>query len=82
MDIYELKRKHEAHHPNSHFFDRQTLKFFGETLAKMYVYKNPEMHDGKLCWLVRSKQKFDCMGKMMTKNSFHWFDTETFDEVY
>jgi len=40
MTIYEIKRRVEDKHP--HYFNRQTLKFFGQTLAMFKVYKQQD----------------------------------------
>ena len=40
MDIYEIKRRTAEKHP--HFFSRQTLKFFGQTLKDFKVYKQKD----------------------------------------
>lgn len=33
----DLKYWHEYHNPNSHFFDRKTMKFFGDTMKNFGV---------------------------------------------
>lgn len=40
MTFYELKNQIEKHNPGTHYFDRDTLRFFGERLSEMYVLKN------------------------------------------
>ncbi len=42
MTIYDIKRLSEADAP--HFFDRKTLKFFGQTMRSFRVAK---MEDGR-----------------------------------
>lgn len=37
MTAYELKQKHLEHNPTSHFFDKDWLNFFGESLSTMKV---------------------------------------------
>ena len=40
MNVYEFKRRYETANPEGHFFDKATLRFFGETLRSFRVYKN------------------------------------------
>ena len=42
MTVYSLKENHLQAEPNSHFFDYDTLKFFGERMSEMRVMKNTE----------------------------------------
>ena len=84
MTVYELKRAYYANNPEGHFFDRKTLKFWGETLHTMYVYAKPEQirdHEGNLrtCYVLRSKQRINPAGPRIR---FFYFDTETFDYVF
>ena len=37
MTASELKYQHEQHNPNSNFFNRESMKFFGDTMANYYV---------------------------------------------
>jgi len=37
--IYEIKRQVEKTNPSSHYFDRATLKFFGQSLTDFRVSK-------------------------------------------
>jgi hypothetical protein len=39
MNIYQLKTMHLEKAPNSHFFTRDTMRFFGDTLANFGVKK-------------------------------------------
>ena len=39
MTVYELKARYLEKHPNGHFFDPETLKYFGETLSTMRVLR-------------------------------------------
>lgn len=38
MNASQLKYKHEQHHPDSYFFTRKTMKFFGDTMKNFGVY--------------------------------------------
>lgn len=40
MTIYEFKRAYYEANPYGHFFDRKTMKFFGDTMRSFRAYKN------------------------------------------
>jgi hypothetical protein len=55
MTPSELKRLHEQHQPGSHFFDRKTMQFFGDTMKNYGVKNTPvgcKTRSGKyiMCW--------------------------------
>ncbi len=82
-DIYELKKEHLRRHPHSHFFDRETLKFFGERFSSMRVLKGTvekpdSMGDMHTCYVVSSSQKIPLVGR---KKVYHYFDSETFEHI-
>lgn len=80
---YELKNAHMEKHPNSHYFDSETLKFFGESMSTMRVLKNTakikdvsgDMHT---CYIL-SKRSKGFNGKYTRK--YDYFDTETLSHV-
>lgn len=83
MTVYELKAMHEEKHPKSHFFDPDTLKFFGETLSTMRVLKYPaeikdisgETHE---CYVLSKRsRKFDDR----YYRTYAYFDTTTLEQV-
>ena len=39
MTLYKLINKYREHYPHEHYFDRETLKFFGERMSEMRVLK-------------------------------------------
>ena len=83
MTVNELVRRYYEKHPNGHFFDRNTLKFFGERLSEMRVLKGTvlkkdsmgEMHT---CYVLSSLQRKCPTG---ARRVYHYFDTKTFNEV-
>ena len=83
MTVNELIRKHEELNPRSHFFDKDTLKFFGETISGMYLYKKTtkvkdysgELHE---CYVISCIQK---NSPLKNKRYYHYFDTTTFDAI-
>lgn len=83
MDVYELKRLHLQNHPLSHFFDTETLKFFGESMSRMYVLKGTVkifdyLGDPHECYVL-SKQGKNLLGQKM--RTYAYFDTKTFEEI-
>lgn len=82
-DPYSLKRAHEASHPNSHFFDDKTLRFFGETMAAMRLLKKTVMikdvmGEEHVCYVLSSSQK-PPYGKR--RRVYNYFDTKTLEQV-
>jgi hypothetical protein len=51
MRVSELKRLHEQHNPQSHFFSRNTMKFCGDTMASY------GLSDGGDVWVLRRLRK-------------------------
>lgn len=82
MDVAKLIREHITHNPTSHFFDRDTLAFFGERISDMRVLKDtvPYERDGEKrnAYCLSSLQRNYPLGK---RRAYHYFDTETFKEV-
>ena len=84
MTIRLLKERHIATHPESHFFDRDTLKFFGERISEMRVLKGTCKitdaggieHDA---YCVSSIQHKAPGGP---KRHYFYFDSITYDLVY
>lgn len=82
-DVYSLKVAHEAAHPGSHFFDRGTLKFFGERLSSMRLLKRRSaitdcMGEKHECYCLSSPQRTPLGNRRM-----HWFyfDVKTLEEI-
>lgn len=70
-------------HPDGHYFDRETLKFFGERISDMRLLKDrarikdvcDEVHD---CYVVSRLQRKHPCGP---RRSYAYFDVETLDDV-
>lgn len=83
MTVYELKTKYLEHHPNGHFFDRNTLKFFGETLSTMrvlagfYSVKDYSGNEHK-AYCLSSYQRNYPGGP---RRHLSYFDAETFEHI-
>ena len=86
MDIYELKNKHLEKNPGSHFFDYDTLKFFGEALSRMRVLKNPALitdvcGEKHTCYVVSATRTKNWNGSCKPYTHYHYFDKETLTDV-
>jgi len=53
MTPSELKQKHKHNHPNNHFFDHKSMKFFGDTMknygVRSVIVKAQFIDDGTYC---------------------------------
>lgn len=83
MTIYMLKNRHQTYFPNSHFFDYDTLKFFGECLSTMRVLKDTvkiKDYAGKVheCYCVSSLQRKAPGGP---KRYYSYFDTTSYEQI-
>lgn len=84
MTVYTLKNRHEAAFPRSHFFDRDTLKFFGECLSSMNVLKRTARittwsGDTHECYVLSKLSKNYPSG---TRRTYAYFDASTYEEVF
>lgn len=78
--IYAYKQTH----PDGHFFDPETLKFFGERRSEMRLLKKTTKitsaggyeHE---CYVLSSVQR---PGPPLKKRrTYHYFDVKTFDDI-
>lgn len=82
-DVYDLRSAYYAKHPDGHYFDHDTLKFFGESLSTMRLLKGTvkikdccdEEHE---CYMLSSLQKKAPGGQ---SRHYAYFDVETLDNV-
>lgn len=82
--VSDLVGEYERTHPNGHFFDPETLKFFGERRSEMRLLKGTvhvtsicgEEHE---CYVLSSVQRPPAPLKKHRK--YHYFDVETFEDV-
>lgn len=83
MNVEGLKHRHLERHPKSHFFDEETLEFFGEDIEEMIVLPGIVemqdcMHEDHSCYVLSSLQRKHPMG---ARRVYHYFDTRTFEHV-
>ena len=80
MTVDNLIYEYHKHNPNGHFFDRDTLRFFGERVSDMRILAKKatietysgEMHD---CYVLSSLQRNHPCG---ARRHYAFFDAETF----
>ena len=82
-NIYSFINDYYAKHPNGHYFDQDTLKFFGERLSDMRVYKKTEIKEdyrGKkhVCYILSRIQRNHPDGP---KRTLAYFDVETLEDI-
>ena len=83
MTVYGLMQEHKRRFPSSHFFDAETLRFFGERLSEMRVLrgvvtvKDISGHDRR-AYVLSSRQRKAPGGP---RRKYHFFDAETFDNI-
>lgn len=81
--VYGLRDAYYEKHPNGHFFDHDTLKFFGESLSTMRLLKETitvtdicgDKHE---CYVLSRLQRKHPMGPRRT---YAYFDVNTLDDV-
>lgn len=81
--VYGLMNAYKIKHPDGHFFDDKTLKFFGERLSDMRVLKEKEVvkdfsGDKHTCYVLSRLQRKHPGGPRRT---YAYFDVETLDHI-
>lgn len=82
-NVYALRSAYYAKHPNGHFFDSETLKFFGESLSTMRLLKGlvkvtsctGQEHT---CYMLSKLSRSYPTGPRRT---YAYFDVDTLDDV-
>ena len=80
---YDLRSVYRAKHPNGHFFDDETLRFFGERMSEMRLLKGTcTVTDisgrERTCYCLSSLQRKSPLGP---RRKYHYFDAETIEQV-
>lgn len=83
QDIDDLRVAYYDAYPDGHFFDHDTLKFFGERYSEMRLLKDTVVIEDSLgakheCYVVSSRQR-PPMGQ--PRRVHHYFDVNTMDNV-
>ena len=85
MKANELIALHNANNPESYFFSRETLNFFGEKKSEMHVYKNTQTINGPdgiehECYILTSIQH-NYPVKEIKRRIYHYIDINTFEII-
>ena len=83
MNIYTFINKYYQHNPHGHYFDRDTLKVYGERISEMRVLKeietvtdiSGEVHQA---YCLSSRQHKYPGGP---RRKYTYFDVNTFDDI-
>lgn len=83
MTVDNLIYNYQSKHPNGHFFDPGTLRFFGERRSEMNVLKETTTvtdwsGNKHICYILSTRQRKYPGGP---RRVYHYFDTTTFDEI-
>ena len=86
MTINKLINAYYKKNPDGHFFDPDTLRFFGESLSRMKVLKKTvtvtdtfgEEHE---CYVVSATRTKDWSGPSKPYTFYHYFDVDTLEAV-
>jgi len=86
MEFWELKNKITDIGKETHFFDPDTLKFFGERLSDMRLLKDKmEITDicgeKHTCYVVSVTRRKNAFGSCKPYKYYHYFDVDTFQHV-
>lgn len=57
MTVDKLIAGYKEHNPGGHFFDNDTLKWFGETIRTMRILEDTKIVEGRECYVLSSRQK-------------------------
>lgn len=83
IDVYTLRDEYKKRHPQGHFFDAETLKFFGERFSEMRVLQGVRGITD-ICGNIRRAY---CVSSLQHKapkgpqRCYHYFDAETFEHI-
>ena len=83
MTVYGLIQRYYEHNPNGHYFDSDTLRFFGERISEMRVLKDTV----KIKSAGGEEHECYCLSKRSRKypggprRTYAYFDITTFEDV-
>lgn len=82
MNASELKYHYQAHNPDGHFFDRKTMRFFGDTMRNFGVRSKPvkiRRHSGDLVTCYELYRRRPVKHGLQ---SSHFFSIDQFEIVH
>ena len=83
-NAYELREAYKITHPDGHFFDKETLKFFGERMSEMRLLKDKEVvkdyhGENHTCYVLRKNQRNHPSGPRI---HYSYFDQDTLEIIF
>lgn len=86
MTFYELMHKVITTGNETHFFDHDTLKFFGERLSDMRLLKKhvtvPDCYgENHECYVISATRRKNAFGSCRPYVYYHYFDTTTYQRI-
>lgn len=83
-NVNELRDAYQKKNPQGHFFDKDTLKFFGESMSSMRLLKGTQeittfSGEKHTCYVLSTLQRVPLVGKRRT---YFYFDVDTLEDVY
>lgn len=83
MEVWQLIRNYYQNNPHGHYFDTDTLRFFGERKSEMRVLKGTVTvkdisGNEHVCYCLSSLQRNYPGGP---RRKYTWFDAKNFNEV-
>lgn len=79
-NYYRLKSEIQTRYPDTHFFDRATLKFFGERESESRVLKKTVTRNGHICLILSTCQHNAPAG--ISKRHYTYFDIVTLEQIF
>ena len=83
MTVYGLMQEHKRRFPGSHFFDADTLRFFGERLSEMRVLRGV-VNVKDICGNAHNAYVLSSLQRKAPggpRRKYHYFDKDTFDTI-
>lgn len=82
--VGDLVHAYKQAHPNGHFFDEDTLKFFGKRRSDMRLLKDTQKirdicGDEHTCYVISTIQRPG--PPLRPRRKYHYFDTTTLTDV-
>lgn len=82
ITVRNLIQQYRHYHPDGHFFDRDTLKNFGESIGRMRINGKgvvlTRCGENRICYELQAEQHIPQFGSRL---KFYYFDEDDFTVV-
>ena len=83
-NVNELRDAYQQKNPQGHFFDKDTLKFFEESMSSMRLLKGTReittlSGEKHTCYVLSTFQRVPLIGR---RRAHFYFDVDTLENVY